>query len=84
VSDVATTQGSTPRRRDTRARRVVRWLAAIGGTLVVVLALALGTLRVLLTHVPDYRDQIQAWVNETTHLDVRFRELDARWRFFGP
>ncbi|HSC05854.1 MAG TPA: YhdP family protein [Steroidobacteraceae bacterium] len=84
MTEVTTTQDSMPRRRDTRARRVVRWLAAIGGTLVVVLALALGTLRVLLTHVPDYRDQIQAWVNETTHLDVRFRELDARWRFFGP
>ena len=84
MSEVATTQDATPRRRDTRTRRVVRWLAAIGGTLVVVLALALGTLRVVLTHVPDYRDQIQAWVNETTHLDVRFHELDARWRFFGP
>jgi uncharacterized protein (TIGR02099 family) len=39
---------------------------------------------VLLTHVPDYRDQIQAWVNETTRLDVRFRDLDARLRVFGP
>lgn len=70
--------------RDSRARRVVRWLAGIAAALVIVLALALGALRVLLTHVPDYRNQIQAWVNDTTHLDVRFRELDARWRFFGP
>jgi uncharacterized protein (TIGR02099 family) len=85
VNEAATTQEPvTPRRRDTRVRRVVRWLAAVGGALVILLALALGTLRVLLTHVPDYRDQIQAWVNETTHLDVRFRELDARWRFYGP
>jgi uncharacterized protein (TIGR02099 family) len=62
----------------------VRWLAGIAAALVIVLALALGALRVLLTHVPDYRDQIQAWVNDTTHLDVRFHELDARWRIFGP
>ena len=75
---------ATRRSSDTRARRVVRWLAGIAGTLVILLALALGALRVVLTHVPDYRDQIQAWVNDTTHLDVRFRELDARWRFFGP
>lgn len=67
-----------------RARRVVRWVAGIVATLVILLALVLGALRVALTHVPDYRDQIQAWVNDTTHLDVRFRDLDARWRFFGP
>lgn len=73
-----------PRGRDSRARRAVRWLAGIAAALVIVLALALGTLRVLLAHVPDYRDQIQAWVNDTTRLDVRFRELDARWRIFGP
>jgi len=66
------------------ARRVVRWVAGIVATLVILLALLLGALRVALTHVPDYRDQIQAWVNDTTHLDVRFRDLDARWRFFGP
>ncbi len=75
---------TTTQRKDSRVRRVVRWLAGIGAALVIVLALALGALRVLLTHIPDYRDQIQAWVNDTTHLDVRFRELDARWRFFGP
>jgi len=75
---------SAPPERATRVRRVVRWLAGISAILVILLALALGTLRVLLTHVPDYRDQIQAWVNETTRLDVRFRDLDARWRIFGP
>lgn len=81
----ATAQERTfTRRKDSRVRRVVRWLAGIGAALVIVLALALGALRVLLTHIPDYRDQIQAWVNDTTHLDVRFRELDARWRVFGP
>lgn len=72
-----------PRARSA-ARRVVRWVAGIVATLVILLALVLGALRVALAHVPDYRDQIQAWVNDTTHLDVRFRDLDARWRFFGP
>ncbi len=72
------------RGRDSRARRAFRWLAGIAAALVILLAVALGALRVLLTHVPDYREQIQAWVNDTTHLDVRFRELDARWRVFGP
>jgi len=62
----------------------MRWASGIVATLVILLALALGALRVLLTHVPDYREQIQAWVNDTTHLDVRFRDLDARWRIFGP
>lgn len=71
-------------RRDTRARRILRWISGVVATLVILLALALGALRVLLTHVTDYREQIQAWVNDTTRLDVRFRALDARWRIYGP
>lgn len=70
--------------RPSPVRRVLRWLFGTLATLIVVLALAFGTARVLLVQVPEYRDQIQAWVNDTTRLDFRFRGLDARWRFYGP
>ena len=66
------------------ARRVVRWLGGIAGALVILLALLVGAMRIAITHLPEYRDQIQAWVNETSHLDVRFKSMDARWRFYGP
>ena len=70
-------------RRPTR-RRWLRWLAGIGAVLVILLALLVGAMRVAMTHLPEYRDQLQAWVNNTSHLDVRFKNMDARWRIFGP
>lgn len=75
---------SAPAARRSPARRVLRWLFGTAATLIIVLALALGAVRVLLVQVPEYRDQIQAWVNGTTRLDFRFRGLDARWRIYGP
>jgi uncharacterized protein (TIGR02099 family) len=72
-----------PSRRSTR-RRVLRWLAGIGAVVVILLALLVGTMRVAMTHLPEYRGQIQAWVNDTSHLDVRFKTMDARWRIYGP
>jgi uncharacterized protein YhdP len=65
-------------------RRIWRWTLGLFATLIVVLALILGILRVMLEQAPAYREQIRAWVNDTTNLDFRFRTLDARWRIFGP
>ncbi len=81
----AATAGATSSapRRSVR-RRVLRWTFGVLAALIVLLAMALGALRLMLIQVPEYRTQIQAWVNETTHLDVRFRTVDARWRAFGP
>ena len=76
-------QASAAPRRSLR-RRLLRWAFGILGSIVVLLAIALGALRLMLAQVPEYRDQIQAWVNDTTKLDFRFRTLDARWRVFGP
>ena len=81
VAEPAST-GTPPAR--SVARRVLRWLAGITAALVILLALLIGAMRVAITHLPEYRDQIQAWVNDTSHLDVRFKRMDARWRMFGP
>jgi len=72
----------TPRR--SALRRILRWLAGIGAVFVILLALLVGAMRIAMTHLPEYRDQIQAWVNDTSHLDVRFKSMDARWRIYGP
>jgi uncharacterized protein (TIGR02099 family) len=63
---------------------VLNWLIGIFATLIILLALALGTLRVVLQQVPEYREQIRARLNAATQLDFRFQGLDARWRVFGP
>jgi len=77
------TETSAKPRRSLRSR-VLRWTWGILGSIVVLLAIALGAVRLLLAQVPEYREQLRAWVNETTRLDFRFRDLDARWRVFGP
>jgi len=77
------TETSAKPRRSLRSR-LLRWAWGILGSIVVLLAIALGAVRLLLVQVPEYREQLRAWVNETTRLDFRFRDLDARWRVFGP
>jgi len=86
VTDLTLSTTPTPERPPGRpvTRRVLRWIAGIAGVLIILMALLIGAMRIALTHLPEYRDQIQAWVNETSHLDVRFKGMDARWRFYGP
>ncbi|MFK8051618.1 MAG: YhdP family protein [Woeseiaceae bacterium] len=65
-------------------RKLFKILAYAAATLVVLLAIALGLLRIALPQLPEYRDEIQARIAETIDGDVRFESLDARWRFLGP
>lgn len=65
-------------------RKLWKWTAGTFAVLVILLGLALGVFRIVLAQVPDYRDQIQAFVSRQSGLDIAFSELDARWRFYGP
>ena len=65
-------------------RRIAKWSAAVLGSLVIVLALAIGALRIALEQVPEYRDDIRGWINRSTGLIVEFHDLKPRWRFYGP
>ena len=65
-------------------RRIVKWSAATLGSLVILLALAIGAMRIALDQVPAYREDIRAWVNKSTGLEVDFHDLKPRWRFYGP
>ncbi|HZF16555.1 MAG TPA: YhdP family protein [Steroidobacteraceae bacterium] len=65
-------------------RRIFKWSAAILGSFVIVLALAIGALRIALAQVPEYRENIRGWINRATGLEVKFNELKPRWRLYGP
>ncbi len=66
------------------AGSVLKFLAYTVASLVILLAVAVGLLRLMLPELPEYRDQIQARASEATGLGVEFERLDARWRFSGP
>ena len=54
------------------------------GILVILLAIALGTFRVLIAQIPSYQAELQAWVAEELGVVVDFGELDARLSLRGP
>jgi uncharacterized protein YhdP len=65
-------------------RRIAKWSAAVLGSMAILLALAIGGLRIALEQVPEYREDIRGWINRSTGLIVEFRDLKPRWRFYGP
>ncbi|MEO1593713.1 MAG: YhdP family protein [Pseudomonadota bacterium] len=65
-------------------RRIAKILAYTAAALTVLLAIAVGLLRIALPQVPEYRDEIIARLSEAVDGDVSFDRLDARWRLRGP
>src|SRR5262245_60145405 len=68
----------------TRRRNILKWFTIVFGAVVLVLAGLLIVFRIALSHAPEYRAQVQAWVSERTGLDIQFASMDARWRWYGP
>ncbi len=68
----------------TLSRKLWKWTAGTFAVLVILLGLALAVFRIVLAQVPDYRDQIQAFISRQSGLEIEFSELDARWRLYGP
>lgn len=64
--------------------RFLKWLLGTVAVLIVVAGLLLGGFRIAMHYVPEYRVQVQEWLNERTGLVFEFGELRARWRFYGP
>lgn len=61
-----------------------RWLLYGVATVVIVMALAVGALRLLLPLVPDYQENIRGWASEATGYDIRFGSISASWPLSGP
>ena len=67
-----------------RLRTLWKWLAATVAALLVLLAVAIGALRIWLEHSPEFAPRVVARVEELTGLKFAFARLDARLGLHGP
>ncbi|MEM9172772.1 MAG: YhdP family protein [Pseudomonadota bacterium] len=65
-------------------RRVAKALGYTLAVLTVLLALAVGLLRLALPQLPQYQDEITGQIAAAINGDIRFASLDARLRWHGP
>ncbi|HLF09997.1 MAG TPA: DUF3971 domain-containing protein, partial [Gammaproteobacteria bacterium] len=65
-------------------RKLVKRTLAVAAVLVIVVALGVGGFRLLVTQLPSYQTELQAWVNDSLGLRLEFDRLDARWGLRGP
>src|SRR5262245_25011053 len=65
-------------------RRPLKWLLIGLVVLVTLVGITFGAFGLIVAHVPEYRVQMQDWLNERTGLIVEFRTLKARLRMYGP
>lgn len=66
---------------------VRRWLnvvTAVVATVLILLALLVGVLRLLLPLAPEYQEDIRRFANQATGFDIRFDSLTATWPLAGP
>ena len=68
----------------TGKRPALRWLLYVAAGAVILMALAVGVLRLLLPLVPQYQDDIRVWASNATGYDIRFRRISASWPLSGP
>lgn len=65
-------------------RMLLRRLLLTAAGCVIVLALALGAFRLLLTQLPSYQDELKQWVAAELGLSLKFAAVDARLSLRGP
>ena len=65
-------------------RKVIKITLALVATGALLTLAAIGGFRVLVTQLPSYQDDLQAWVNRELGLSLTFARLDVRWGWRGP
>jgi uncharacterized protein YhdP len=65
-------------------RKVAKHFYIGGALLVIVLAIGVGAFRLVVTQLPSYRGEIQAWARDALGLTMDFSRVDARWALLGP
>src|SRR4030095_11803373 len=65
-------------------RKVVKWLLILSGSACVLLGLTFGAFGIVVSRVPEYRVQLQNWINDRGGIRVEFKTLSARLRLYGP
>jgi uncharacterized protein (TIGR02099 family) len=64
--------------------KLVKRLLVGLGALVILLAVAVGGFRLLVSRLPAYQADVRAWVADELGLLVSFDQVDARWGLRGP
>lgn len=67
-----------------RSRKLIKLLLGSLAALIVLIGLLFAAFGYVVGRVPEYRVQLQDWLNERTGLAVEFRTLSARLRLYGP
>ena len=65
-------------------KRLIKFLAYTAAGAVILLAVAVGLFRLFLPKLPEYQEELKAWVSETVGVEVEFSGMDARWGLRGP
>jgi len=65
-------------------KRLIKFLAYTAAGAVILLAVAVGLFRLFLPKLPEYQEELKAWVSETVGVQVEFSGMDARWGLRGP
>src|SRR5262245_47387059 len=65
-------------------RKSLKWLLGIVAASAVLLGLTFVAFGIVVSRVPEYRVQLQNWINERSSLSVEFKTLSARLRLYGP
>ena len=65
-------------------QRLLRFAAYAAAAIVILLAIALGLLRMFLPRLPEYQEDIKVWASAAIGMEVQFSGMDARWGLRGP
>lgn len=65
-------------------RKSLKWLLGLTAGAAVLLGLTFVAFGIVVSRVPEYRVQLQSWINERSGLSVEFKTLSARLRLYGP
>jgi uncharacterized protein (TIGR02099 family) len=65
-------------------RRAITWMLIAAGVGALLIGLTFAAFGVVVSRVPEYRVQLQNWINERSGLVVEFKTLSARLRAYGP
>jgi uncharacterized protein (TIGR02099 family) len=67
-----------------RLRKAINWLLIAVGAAALLIGLTFGAFGIVVSRVPEYRVQLQNWINERGGIQVEFKKLSARLRLYGP
>jgi uncharacterized protein YhdP len=65
-------------------RKLAKWLLILTGSACLLLGVTFGAFGIVVSRVPEYRVQLQNWINERGGIRVEFKTLSARLRLYGP